>query len=45
MKKLVLLIVFVSTVAIVGSCTTYTCPTYSLENTQQAPTQLEQVNI
>jgi len=45
MKKLVILISFVATAAIFGSCTSYTCPTYSLENGQEVPTELAQENL
>ena len=45
MKKLVILIVFVASVSFLGSCTSYTCPTYSLENTQEAPTELAQEKL
>ena len=45
MKKIVLLVAFVASAVAFGSCTTYTCPTYSLENVQQAPVQLDQQNL
>ncbi|VAW26686.1 hypothetical protein MNBD_BACTEROID06-1656 [hydrothermal vent metagenome] len=45
MKKLVILIAFVATASVFGSCTSYTCPTYSLENTQETPTELAQENL
>lgn len=44
MKKILLLLAFVATVSIT-SCTSYTCPTYSLENTQELPTQLVQQDL
>jgi hypothetical protein len=44
MKKLLLLIAFVATVGFT-SCTSYTCPTYSLENTQEIPAELAQENL
>lgn len=46
MKKLLLLIALVATAMIFfSSCTSYTCPTYSLENTQDVPTELAQENL
>lgn len=45
MKKLVILIAFVASVSLLGSCTSYTCPTYSLENTQEAPAELAEENL
>ncbi len=45
MKKALLLIAFVATAMAFSSCTSYTCPTYSLENTQGAPTELVQENL
>ena len=45
MKKLVLLVAFVATASVFSSCTSYTCPTYSQVDTQQAPTQLNQENL
>jgi len=45
MKKLVTLIAIIATAGMFASCTSYTCPTYSLENTQEAPTELAQENL
>ncbi len=45
MKKLVTLIAIIATASIFGSCTSYTCPTYSLENGQETPTELAQENL
>ncbi|MCB0495893.1 MAG: hypothetical protein KDC79_07135 [Cyclobacteriaceae bacterium] len=45
MKKIVLLVALVVSAVAFGSCTSYTCPTYSMETPQQAPSQLDQQNL
>ncbi len=45
MKKLVILLAFIATAALFESCTSYTCPTYSLENGQDKPEELAQENL
>ncbi len=45
MKKTILLIAFVATTMVLGSCTSFTCPTYSLENTQEIPAVLAEENL
>lgn len=45
MKKILLLIAFVATATVFSSCTSYTCPTYSLENNQEIPAELAQENL
>jgi len=45
MKKALLLIAFVVVATVFSSCTSYTCPTYSLENSQEAPSGLAEENL
>jgi hypothetical protein len=44
MKKVLLLVAFVAAITL-SSCTSYTCPTYGLENTPVAPAELAEENI